>query len=49
MPVISETPSSVEGSSEEKTAEGSSGHMPVRLSEGTAIQQEVLETSVNEC
>ena len=42
MPTISETPSSVERSSGEKNPEGSSRHMPMGLSEGTAIQQ-VLE------
>ena len=40
MPITSETPWSVEGSSGGKTPEGSPGHhMPMRLSEGTAIQQ----------
>ena len=46
MPITSETLSSVGGSSGGKTPEDSSGHMPMRLSEGTAIQQ-VLETLAN--
>ena len=49
MPITSETPWSVEGSSGGKTPEGSSGyHMPMRLSEGTSIQQASVE-DFSEC
>ena len=39
MPIISEMLSSVERSSGGNTPEGSCGHLPMRLSEVTAIQQ----------
>ena len=48
MLITSETLSSVEGSSGGKPPEGSSGHMAMRLSEGTVIQQASVE-DFSEC